>query len=119
MTATSRPIYYHNPRCGTSRNGMDLLKARGIDARIRLYLDEPLTEAELRALLAKLRMKPSQLIRRKEEDFAAMGLDGADEETILRAMVTHPKLIERPILEIGDKAALGRPVSNLAELLDA
>lgn len=110
---------FHNPRCSKSRNTLALLRERGIEPEVVLYLDTPPSRAELGALLTKLGMQPSELVRRGEEDVKATGLAGdASEAEWLDALLNWPRLIERPIVERGDRAVLGRPPENVLELLD-
>jgi len=85
---------------------------------VRLYLTEPLGRKELAALLRKLRMQPSQIVRRNEavykEEYAGRELD---EDQWLDALVLHPILIERPIVAAGRKAIVARPPERVLELL--
>ncbi len=110
---------YHNPRCSKSRATLALLTERGIEPRIVEYLDTPPTAAELRDLLAKLGLRARDLVRSKEPEFAAGGqsLD-APEEELVRLMMRHPILIERPIVVVGDRARIGRPPERVLELLE-
>lgn len=109
---------YHNPRCSKSRAACALIAEKGLDAEVVEYLKTPPSREELRALLAKLGMKPEEIVRKGEdvfkERYAGRSLD--DEEW-LEALVAHPILIERPIIVVGDKAVLARPTEKLAELL--
>ncbi len=107
---------WHNPRCAKSREGFKILE--GLDVEIRRYLENPPDCRELREILKKLGMKPTELVRKKEKLFRELGLKDASEEEILKAMCTHPKLIERPILIKGEKAVLGRPPERFLELID-
>jgi len=109
-------IIWHNPRCAKSREGLKIVE--GVEVEIRKYLDNPPTCEELKDILKKLGMKPSELVRKKEKLFKELGLKDADEDKILKAMCEYPKLIERPILIKGDKAALGRVPQNFKELID-
>jgi arsenate reductase len=108
---------YHNPRCSKSRATLALLEERGIEPEIIRYLDDPPSAEELRGLLGLLGRTPGQLARRGEEAWRSLSLAEADEDTILEAMVSHPKLIERPIVVNGDRAALGRPPEAVLEIL--
>jgi arsenate reductase len=110
---------YHNPRCSKSRQTLELLESRGITPRVVEYLKTPPDRATLAALLRKLDLPPSALLRRKEAEFKALGLDQPDttEEAMLEAMASHPKLIERPIVVYGRKARLGRPPEAVLEIL--
>ncbi len=109
---------YHNPRCSKSRAGLALLEEQGINPEVVKYLDTPPTVEELTALLQKLDMKPRELMRTKETIYKELGLkDVTDEQTLIKAMAAHPKLIERPIVVKGDKAVIGRPLENIEVLL--
>jgi len=109
----------HNPRCSKSRATLELLQAHGIEPEITLYLDNPPTRGELQTILKRLGRKPIELVRKGEAEFAELGLDAADitEDQLLDAMVNHPRLIERPIVLAGDKAAIGRPPEAVLQIL--
>ncbi len=111
---------YHNPRCSKSRQTLQLLEERGIQPEIIRYLDQPPTVAELDGLLAKLGLEdPRQLMRKKEAEYKALGLDdpALERQALLEAMHSHPKLIERPIVVNGDRARIGRPPEAVLEIL--
>ncbi|HYQ38276.1 MAG TPA: arsenate reductase (glutaredoxin), partial [Pseudomonas sp.] len=110
---------YHNPRCSKSRGALELLEARGLAPRVVRYLDTPPSAAELRALLAKLGYGARQLLRSGEEEYQTLNLadPALDDDALIAAMVAHPRLIERPILVVGDKAVVGRPPERVLELL--
>ncbi len=110
---------YHNPRCSKSRQTLQLLEARGIQPEVVKYLETPPDEATLRALLDMLGLEPRQLMRQKEAEYRELGLDdpALDRDALIRAMVEHPKLIERPIVVKDGKAALGRPPEHVLEIL--
>ena len=110
---------YHNPRCSKSRKTLAILCAKNIATNIVLYLKDPMSSSELNAVLKKLNMTPSQLIRRTETDFKRLQLDetAVTEQQLLDAMLMHPILIERPIVVIGEKAVIGRPPENVLGLL--
>lgn len=105
-------VIWHNPRCSKSRQTLALLQENGVSPDIRLYLENPPTQAELARALDALGMVPSQLLRKGETEYKALGLKTASEDQCLAAMVAHPRLIERPIVLNGEKAALGRPPEN-------
>lgn len=98
---------------------MALLEARGITPRIVEYLKTPPDRATIAALLRKLDIPARELVRHKEPEFAALGLDGPDvsEDALLDAMATHPKLIERPIVVVDRQARIGRPPEAVLEIL--
>ncbi len=107
---------WHNPRCTKSRETLALLDGR--DVQIRLYLDEAPSVTELKSALAALHLSAIQMMRTKEALFKELGLSKEDpEETLLAAMAAHPKLIERPIVFNGEKAALGRPPEQVLDIL--
>ncbi|MEE4174382.1 MAG: arsenate reductase (glutaredoxin) [Xanthomonadales bacterium] len=108
---------YHNPRCSKSRATLALLEERGIEPDIVRYLDDPPSVEEIQSLLTLLDRSPGELARRGEDAWRELGLADADDETILEAMASHPKLIERPIVVNGDRAALGRPPEAVLDIL--
>ncbi len=117
--ASVKPVtIYHDPRCTKSRQTPALLKERGIQPRIVEYLVTPPTEAELRRLLKLLGISPRELLRTKEEEYKQAKLDKSDvtDAEIIRTMIKHPRLMERPIVVVGNKAALGRPPENVLKI---
>ena len=110
---------YHNPRCTKSRQTLELLTKRGIEPKIIEYLVTPPSEAELKRLLKLLGISPRELLRTKEEEYKKAKLDRPDvsDADIIRAMVKYPRLIERPIVVSGNKAALGRPPENVLKII--
>ena len=110
---------YHNPRCSKSRETLKLLQQQSIEPEIVEYLKTPPSAQELRQLLSMLAIGPRDLIRRKEAEYKASGADNPDlsDDQLIELMVTHPKLIERPIVVSGDKAAIGRPPEQVLEIL--
>ncbi|MEN8136957.1 MAG: arsenate reductase (glutaredoxin) [Bacteroidota bacterium] len=109
---------YHNPRCGKSRAGLKAVQDAGIEPEIIKYLETTPNAGELKDILGMLSMKPIELVRVKESIWKDnfKGKDLSDDEIIV-AMVENPKLIERPIVVKGGKAALGRPTENIINLL--
>ncbi|MGZ5049700.1 MAG: arsenate reductase (glutaredoxin) [Methylobacter sp.] len=110
---------YHNPRCGKSRQTLQLLRDQGIEPEIVEYLKTPPSEQELDDILQKLDLGPRELMRKKEAEYKAHGLDDAalDRSALIQAMVDHPILIERPIVVANGKAAVGRPPENVLAIL--
>lgn len=115
MSAT---LMYHNPRCSKSRRTLELLNERGIDAEVVEYLQSPPDAHMLEHILDLLGMEPRELMRTGEPEYRELGLDdpSLDRQALIAAMVEHPRLIERPIVVTGDKAALGRPPEQVLEL---
>lgn len=111
---------YHNPRCSKSRQTLELLRQRGVDPEVVLYLEQPLTKKLLGELLTKLSLGARDLIRRGEDEYNTLELSNAalTDDDLLAAMVAHPKLIERPIVVSGERARLGRPPENVLELFN-
>ncbi|MCJ7465419.1 MAG: arsenate reductase (glutaredoxin) [Maribacter sp.] len=109
---------FHNPRCSTSRAGLEFLKATGKDFEVVKYMENVPTTIELRQILRALAIRPIDLIRSKESIWKDnfMGRKLSD-DAILQAMVKYPKLIERPIVINGDKAVIGRPTERIGEIL--
>lgn len=112
---------YHNPRCSKSRQTLQLLRDKGIEPEIVKYLETPPDEAELTRLLDMLGLKPRQLMRTKEALYRELGLgdESLSDARLIRAMVDNPRLIERPIVVDGHRAALGRPPETVLELFQA
>ncbi len=110
---------YHNPRCSKSRQTLELLTSNGINPRVIEYLKTPLTVSEIESLLEKLDMSPATILRTKEPEYKEAGLDKKDisDHHIIDAIIAHPKLLERPIVVNGDKAAIGRPPESVLEIL--
>jgi arsenate reductase (glutaredoxin) len=120
VTSKSKAAYtlYHNPRCTKSRATLALLEERGIDPVVIDYLKSPPSATELKALLAKLKLRPIDLVRKGEDEYRSKieGKNLSDSELIAH-MVKHPVLIERPILVKDDRAVIGRPPENVLTLL--
>ncbi len=110
---------YHNPRCSKSRQTLELLRAQGLEPNIIEYLKTPPSKSELAGILELLGLSPRDLMRTKEAEYKANGLDAAhlSAEQLLAALVDHPVLIERPIVLANGKAALGRPPENVLAII--
>ena len=110
---------YHNPRCSKSRQTLELIREKAGDPEIIEYLKTPPSADELRQVLALLGMKPRELLRKKESEYKEAGLDNMDlsDDDIIEAMIRHPKVIERPIVVVDGKAAIGRPPENVEHIL--
>jgi len=109
---------WHNPRCTKSRQTLALVEERGVTPVVRKYLEDAPSEAEIRAALAVLGLRPIEMMRTKEAEFAELGLGkDSDDDTLIAAMVKVPKLIERPIVFANGKARIGRPPESVLEIL--
>jgi arsenate reductase len=96
-----------------------LLRERGIEPEIVKYLETPPDAATIGRLLAKLGMEPRELIRKKEKEYKELGLADAtlSRDKLVAAMASHPRLIERPIVESKKGTVLGRPTEKILEIL--
>lgn len=110
---------YHNPRCSKSRQTLALLEEHGVTPKIIEYLKAPPDPRTLDGILDKLGMEPRQLMRRKEAPYKEQGLadESLDRQALIKAMIEHPILIERPIVVAGNKAAIGRPPESVLSIL--
>jgi arsenate reductase (glutaredoxin) len=114
-----RLIVYEKPTCSTCRSLAALLRERGIEFDTVDYHVEGISEVRLRELLAKAGISARDVLRRKEPLVAELGLEDPDveEDRLIAAMVEHPELVQRPIVERGERAVLARPVERVLELL--
>ena len=110
---------YHNPRCSKSRATLALLESNGIDHEVVHYLEHPPGRDELQRLLDKLGCPAQDIVRFNEPEFAQTGLSrDADAAQLLDAIVRFPKLLQRPIVEHGEAARIGRPPEAVLELFE-
>jgi arsenate reductase (glutaredoxin) len=110
---------YEKPTCTKCREMNKFLVEQGFDfAKVNYYID-PLSEDQLRELLRKMGLKPRELLRTSESVYRELNLGKSDfsDDEIIALMVKHPDLIQRPIVERGNRAVLGRPVENVKSLL--
>lgn len=105
---------YHNPRCGKSRAGLAIAEELAETVKVRHYLKAELSLVELKKILKQLDYSPLELVRKNESVWKTeyKNRDLTDEE-VAQAMIANPKLIERPILVIGEHAIVGRPTENI------
>lgn len=110
---------YHNPACGTSRNTLAMIRQSGEEPRVIEYLKTPPTRDELVALIAAMGITPRQLLRQKGTPYDELGLAdmSLDDDAIVAAMLTHPILINRPIVVTPLGARLCRPSEVVTEIL--
>ncbi|WP_299096836.1 arsenate reductase (glutaredoxin) [Winogradskyella sp.] len=109
---------YHNPRCSKSREGLALLEGSGKKFEVVKYLEDLINEDELKTIISKLEIKPIDLIRKNEAIWKSdyKGKELTDQQ-IIKAMIEHPKLIERPIIVNNDKAVIGRPKELILDII--
>ena len=109
----------HNPRCSKSRQSLELLTNNGVDAQVILYLQDPPTSSEIKNILKKLNLSPSEILRRGETRFKelSISLEDIDDDQLITLMVENPILIERPIIFNETKAVIGRPPENTLDMI--
>ena len=110
---------WHNPRCGKSRQTLELLRQNGVEPAIREYLKQPPSKAEIDSLIALVGGDPTALIRDGEAEFKALGKKKAElsRAEIAKAILAHPILLQRPVVVSGKRAAIGRPPEAVLPLL--
>jgi len=110
---------YHNPRCSKSRAAMELLTEKGIDASVVKYLETPPNKETIEDLLKMLGLEPRELMRKGEQEYKDNNLadENLSRDDLIDAMVKFPKLLERPIVIKDGKAAIGRPIQNIIDIL--
>lgn len=109
---------YEKPTCTTCRNLAELLRENGIEyERVNYFIDE-LTEEKLRALLKKANLSPFEVLRKKEPLFKELNIsEDMPSEKIIKLVIENPSLLQRPIVEVGDRAVLARPVEKALDLI--
>ena len=110
---------YHNPMCGTSRKTLEILRDEGFDVWVHEYLKKPPSRDELVRLYDRAGISPREGLRSKEELASELGLNRPDvsDDEVLDAMLKHPILIERPLVETEKGARLCRPQDKVREIL--
>ena len=110
---------YEKPTCTKCREMDKLLRERGVPFDKVNYYIEPLSKKKLTDLVRKLGLKPRELLRKSEPVYKELGLANGEfsDSELIALMVEHPDLMQRPIVERGDRAVLGRPTENVKELL--
>ena len=112
-------VIYHNPDCGTSRNTLAMIRNAGIEPHVIEYLKTPPTRALLVQLITRMGITPRDLLREKGTPYAQLGLEdpSLSDEALLDAMLTHPVLINRPIVVSPKGVRLCRPSQAVLDLL--
>jgi len=110
---------YHNPRCGTSRTTLAMIREAGIEPTVIEYLETPPSREELAALVARMGMPARAVLRAKEALAGELGLrdPAVGDDALLDAMVANPILIERPIVVSDKGVRLCRPAETVREVL--
>jgi len=114
----SKITVYEKSTCTTCRKVAKLLIENGVDFEKVNYYIEPFSKSQLQSLLKKMKMKPSELLRKNESVYKDLKIKEKklSEDQILDLMIKHPDLVQRPIVEKGNKAILARPPENIREL---
>ena len=110
-------IIVHNPRCSKSRATLDILISHGIQPIVIDYLNGELTEELLRNICHKMGKSPKDILRTGEEDFKALSINLNDDREVIKAIIKHPKILERPIVMSNEIAVIGRPPENVLSLI--
>lgn len=112
-------IIYQKPTCTTCRQAVQLLKESGKPFTAVNYYEQGFTKGQLKSLLKKAGLSPKDVLRTKEDIYKELGLakKHLSDDELLDLMVTHPDLIQRPIVEKGEKALLARPADSVKQLL--
>ena len=115
-----RPVIYHNPDCGTSRNTLAMIEASGETPEVIEYLKSPPSRERLLALLSMMQISPRELLRRKGTPYDELGLDdpALSDDQLIDALMAHPILINRPIVVTDKGARLCRPSERVLDLLE-
>src|SRR5437868_3206724 len=108
---------YHNPRCSTSRNALEIIRAAGIEPRVVEYLKDPPSKGRLKQLIRLAGVSVRDAVREREAVYSELGLGDASDDALLDAMVAHPILIQRPIVETELGVRMCRPVESVREIL--
>ncbi len=110
---------YHNPRCSKSRQTLALLEENGVTPEVIAYLETPPDKQTLNKLIDLLGITPRDLLRKGEAEYKSLGLadQSLSDDELVDAMVSTPKLIERPIVVRDNRAVLGRPPENVLALI--
>jgi arsenate reductase len=110
---------WHNPKCGTSRKVLEMIRAKGIVPTIVDYVNDPPSVAEIKSALKEMGAKPRDLLRRRGTPYDELGLDDAKlgDAALIAAMHAHPILIERPVVRTKKGTRLCRPPERLKDIL--
>src|SRR5262249_6018327 len=108
---------WHNPACSNSRGALKLIRDAGFEPVVVEYLGNPPDVAALRQVLAASGLTARELVRSKEAAFAELGLEQADDATLLAAMAEHPRLINRPVVRTPKGTRLCRPPETVLQIL--
>ena len=110
---------FHNPRCKHSRAGLGYLRARLSDFQVREYLKNPITKEEIKEILLKSNLHPTEIVR-TQDDYYKRNLKGKNfnDDEWIKILVDNPKLIQRPIVVGKYKAVLANPPEEIDKMLN-
>ena len=110
---------YHNPRCSKSRQTLELIRSKGVEPEIVLYLEDAPSSGDIAYALRMLDMKPMDIIRKNEAEFKEhfAGADELTDEQLIELMRLYPKVMQRPIVVNRGKAVIGRPPKKALGIL--
>ena len=110
---------FHNPRCSKSRATLELLREQGVEPVVIEYLQVDLNEEQIGGLLDGLGGCPADLLRKKENAYSERGLsEESTRSEVIEAILAEPILLERPVVSVGGRAAIGRPPENVLKILN-
>jgi arsenate reductase (glutaredoxin) len=109
---------YHNPRCSKSRATLALLRERGIDIEIVDYVATPPSKATLRELMRKIGGPALAMVRTEEQEFRPHAQRALTDDQVVDLLAAEPRLLQRPIVEVGEAARIGRPPERVLELFE-
>jgi len=109
---------YHNPRCRKSREALQYLEKHGKQVTVVNYFNEPFSKSTLKEVLDKIKVQPSQVVRKNETDWKTVAnRNTLNENQILDILIEYPKILERPIVTLKDSGVLARPLEKLITFL--
>lgn len=107
----------HNPRCSKSRETLKIIESRNFEVEIIDYLHGGLNEELLTKIITQLGVPAQEVLRTKEDEFKTLDIDLHNQKEVIRALLEHPKLLERPIVIRGERALIARPPEKVIPLL--
>jgi arsenate reductase len=117
--ASGAVTIWHNPKCGTSRKVLEMIRAKGVEPTIVDYVNKAPSVAEIKSVLKEMGGNPRDLLRRRGTPYDELGLDDETltDAALLAAMHAHPILIERPVVRTRKGTRLCRPPERVTEIL--
>tara|TARA_B100001093_G_scaffold6292_1_gene6384 strand:- start:359 stop:709 length:351 start_codon:yes stop_codon:yes gene_type:complete len=115
----SDTLFYHNPKCSKSRKALEIIQNHNINAKVVLYLKHKLTIGMLKEILDLSELSVRDIIRINEKEYKENNLDNLNltKDEILKLILKHPKLLQRPIFVFNNKAIIGRPPEDVLKII--